>query len=411
MSSETLVAAGPIDGDGGHERAHRARALIAAFAITQTVGYGVLYYAFAVLLTPMVADLHTSTAAVTATLTFAVLVSATAAIPIGRWLDRHGGRSLMTTGSILGTVAIAAWSQVHNLAQLYVVFAAIGLASAMVLYEAAFAVIVRTADADRRPSALLAITIVAGFASSIFLPLTGALTEHLGWRGALLALAALHGAITIPLHALVVPGRLSARTPKPPAASGRAMNLRTALRDRGFWLLVAGFSLQGAAVATIAVHLVAYLTRVGHSLVFATTIAGLLGVLSVTGRLVTTGLRYRASTATVTATVFALQGLAVAFLPALGHSSAGAVVCVVAFGFGFGVASLARPALLAQRYGTIAYATISGALTLPATIAKATAPLVAAVIYTAAGSYTPVMTAAAAACLTAAACLAMAGRR
>ena len=45
--------------------------LLAALGATQTVGYGVLYYAFAVYLTPMASDLHASTATVTGALTLA----------------------------------------------------------------------------------------------------------------------------------------------------------------------------------------------------------------------------------------------------------------------------------------------------------------------------------------------------
>ncbi|MBX6723181.1 MAG: MFS transporter, partial [Dactylosporangium sp.] len=147
--------------------------------MTQTVGYGVLYYAFSVLITPISADLRTDTAHVSAALTISVLIAAGAAIPVGRWLDRHGGRALMTAGSALGVVAVAAWSQVRTVGQLYAVFVLIGLASAMSLYEAAFSVLLATTDPARRDSALLTVTIVAGFASSIFFPLTGWLTTGL----------------------------------------------------------------------------------------------------------------------------------------------------------------------------------------------------------------------------------------
>ena len=55
--------------------------------------------------------------------------------------------------------------------------------------------------------------------------------------------------------------------------------------------------------------------------------------------------------------------------------------------------------MLAARYDTTGYATISGILTVPLTIAKAAAPLGAAALYTNTGSYTPVLAATAAACL------------
>lgn len=60
------------------------RDVVAALAITTTIGYGVLYYAFSALLAPMSHDLQISTTTATGALTTAVLVSAAMAIPVGR---------------------------------------------------------------------------------------------------------------------------------------------------------------------------------------------------------------------------------------------------------------------------------------------------------------------------------------
>jgi predicted MFS family arabinose efflux permease len=389
----TVVPVATVDG-GGRTRVRR---LVAVFAVTQTVGYGVLYYAFSVLLTPITADLHTSTAHVTLALTISVLIAAVAAIPVGRWLDRHGGRALMTTGSLLGATAVAAWSQIHTLWQLYAVFVLIGLASAMSLYEAAFSVLIAIAEPGRRDSALLSVTIVAGFASSIFFPLTAWLTDAVGWRAALLVLAGLLAATAIPSHLTAVPGRNAHRLHSRVRSGATATE---ALRDRRFWLLAAAFILHAAAVSAVGVLLVAFLRQAGHTATVAAALAGLLGVLSVTGRLATTGLARRHGMTTVTAAVLAIQAIGIAALPYLGQSVAGAAACVIAFGLGFGVATIARPAIVAARYGTARYATIAGTLTLPMTVAKAVAPLGAALL-------TPgvFMAVAAGACLSAAALL------
>ena len=72
------------------------------------------------------------------------------------------------------------------------------------------------------------------------------------------------------------------------------------------------------------------------------------------------------------------------------------------FGLGFGVASLAGPALLADRYGTTAYASIAGTLAAPVTLAKAGAPLGAAALYTATGDYLGVLVIVGGLCLLAA---------
>ncbi|MBG0830769.1 MFS transporter [Planomonospora sp. ID67723] len=372
--------------------------MVAALAITQTAGYGVLYYAFAVLLTPMQRDLHAGTGQIAGALTVSVLTTALAAPLVGRLLDARGGRSPMTAGSALGAVAVLAWSQVTTLVQLYAVLAVVGLAASMVLYEAAFAVVIAVSTPARRPRALLAITIVAGFASSVFLPLTGFLVGEFGWRTALTLLGAAYGLLAVPLHALTLPGRDRVRGRAGPAPGPHRSELvRTALRGRAFWLLAAAFLAQTGAVAVMGVLLVAYLIALGHPPLLAATVAGLLGVLSVTGRLVSTALSTRWPVALVTAAIFTLEGAAAVLMPLIGRSTAGAVVAVTLFGLGFGVATIARPALLAERYGTSAYGSISGALALPVMAAKAGAPLLAATMVPIVG-YTTVMAGVAFAC-------------
>jgi hypothetical protein len=152
------------------------------------------------------------------------------------------------------------------------------------------------------------------------------------------------------------------------------------LRDKGFWLLTTAFVLHGAAVYSVGVHLVGYLRHAGHTTTVAATLAGLLGLLSVTGRLATTGFARRHSMGMVTAVVLLVQSAGAAALTQLGRTVAGAAACIVAFGLGFGVSTIARPAIVADRYGTARYATIAAAMTLPITLAKAVAPLAAATV-------------------------------
>ncbi|MER5626748.1 MFS transporter [Streptosporangium sp. NPDC002544] len=374
--------------------------------MTQTIGYGVLYYAFSVFLTPMAADLHASGAQIAAALTGSILIAALCAPLVGRLLDAHGGRGLMTAGSIIGTLAVLAWSRVENLPQLYAAFAAIGIACAMVLYESAFAVIVSWFDGPTpghghgRANALLALTVVAGFASTIFLPLTGLLVDSYGWRTALVVLAVIYAVAAIPLHAFVV-RRPALAGHRPATTHERAQVVKTATRARPFWLLVIAFTANGGAAAVMSVLLITYLIHLGHSPVLAATLAGLLGVLSVTGRLLTTGLQRRLPAPLIAAAIFALQGVAAALLPPAGHTVPGAIGCVLGFGLGFGIASITLPHLLLQRYGSSAYASLSGRIAAFSVADKALAPLGAVALAQAVG-YQWVMATVALACTIAA---------
>jgi hypothetical protein len=228
-------------------------------------------------------------------------------------------------------------------------------------------------------------------------------------------LAVLHGLLTIPAHLLLrrPPTTAAASTTAataPHAGSGRGAGTAAAVRDRAFWLVVAAFVAHAAAVATIGVHLVAYLIELGHPPALAATIAGGLGVLSVTGRLVTTGAQRRWTTSTVAATVFLLQAAAALALPIVGSHTAGAILAVLGIGLGFGVATIARPALLADRYGITNFATISGILTVPLVTTKAIAPLAAAALHQSTGSYTTTAITVGLCCATAAGGLILAAR-
>jgi MFS family permease len=100
--------------------------LVATLAVTETTSYGVLAYAFGVFLAPMQQDLGWSPTALTGAYALAIVVSGVAAIPVGRWLDRHGARVLMTAGSAAATLLVLAWAHVTDLATFYGIWVGIG---------------------------------------------------------------------------------------------------------------------------------------------------------------------------------------------------------------------------------------------------------------------------------------------
>jgi MFS family permease len=86
------------------------------------------------------------------------------------------------------------------------------------------------------------------------------------------------------------------------------------------------------------------------------------------------------------------------------------VVFVVLFGLGFGVGTIARPALLADAYGTTQFGTLSALAMVAFTTAKTAGPFAAGLLLTATGSWTPVLLGLLVATVLAAAAVAHAGR-
>ncbi|MBM7517550.1 MFS transporter [Nocardioides nitrophenolicus] len=353
------------------------RRLVTAFALTSAVTYGAMINAFPVLIIPMAADLGVSRTAVTGAATISVLVGAVVALPIGRLLDAWGGRLVMTTGSVVGALSVVAWSQADSLWTLYAAFAGIGIALATSTYEAAFSVLVIATEARHRDRAILAVTMLAGAVTFLYYPLAGWLEPQLGWRGTVLLFGLVVGASAVPVHLVAVPGR---RTHLAVARERTGSGVGTALRSRGFWLLCAAFVVQAGATAAFQLQLVSWLRDVGHSTAFASTVPLAIGVLMLVVRLGLPALVRLLGMTALSVAAFALQGVGMLAMPLVAHSPALLLVCVGTVGAGIGVATIARPSLVADRFGALRFASILGVLTALVALSRAASPPVAVAV-------------------------------
>ena len=373
--------------------------LVVTLGVTETISWGILYYAFTVYLAPMQAELGWSRGDMTGAFSLALLLAGLAAIPVGRWLDRHGPRLLMTIGSIAATLLVLAWSNVVSLQQLYLIWAAIGLTMSATLYDPAFATASRWFE-RQRVRALTLITLMAGFASTIFIPLAGWLVQVEGWRPSLVILAAVLAGGTIAPHALLLRrrpedlglrpdgGRLVRRSDEAPRRPG--MQVSQALRHASFAWLTAAFWLATVSTAAVGVHFFPYLQDRGYDATFAASLTGLIGAMQVGARLLLTPFGNRVQPRLLAASILALQPLSLLALLLI-RSTAGVVVFVILFGAQRGLNTLARPALLADLYGAAQFASIAGVLQFALSLAQAAAPFGAGAAYDALHSYEPVL--------------------
>ncbi|MDQ1818066.1 MFS transporter, partial [Massilia sp. CCM 9210] len=144
---------------------------IGILAITQIISWGSIYYAFSIVAPAIARDVGLRGELVYGAFSWSLLVAGLASTPVGMLLDRLGGRHVMATGSLVCGTGLLWLSHCTGLASYYGAFTLLGLAMALTLYEAAFATINRKFDADAR-RAISTLTLFAGFASTIFWPLT-----------------------------------------------------------------------------------------------------------------------------------------------------------------------------------------------------------------------------------------------
>jgi MFS family permease len=319
----------------------------------------------------------------------------------------------MTAGSVVGVVAAVcvAWSP--TLAAFFAAWLVAGFAMSATFYAPAFAAVTGWAgsDATARVRALTAVTLVAGFSSTIFAPLSAVLLDQLGWRGTYLVLAAILVA-TVPAHAI---GLAAPWTPFTPAGShtgdGAGPEPAVSWHSLDFLLVTAALTLAGFTVFASIIDLVPLLVQQGLSTTQAAVALGIGGAGQVAGRLLygpvlaPLGLRTR--------TVLTLAGVAATTAAlAVVHSPLVAVLALsFVAGSARGIFTLIQATGIADRWGTVGFgvrnAIVSGAIM----AATAVAPWVGAALAEVLDSYSAAFLVLAAASVLATAVIAFADAR
>lgn len=381
----------------GQTRAEEPRGgwpLVWALAAAQLISWGAIYYSFSLFVAPMEAEFGWSRTTINGALSLGLLVSGFAAYPVGTWIDRYGGRTVMTLGSALGAALLAVWSTIESPPALYVIWAGLGLAMAATLYEPVFAVLTRSFPRSYR-TRITALTLVGGFASTVFIPLTQIAIAWLGWRDALLALALCVLAACVPVHAFLLRdgvGQGGSGTPSSQETRRIAADaFRRALRHPSFWGLAVCFTAYYATFSAMTFHIIPLLTERGVPLATVVGAIATVGPAQVVGRIVLLALGPRLRTAAVGRLVVLMLPAAFLVLIAFPRSLGALFVFAVLYGGANGLMTIVRGTAVPDLMWFEGYGAINGALTFPSNVAKGIAPFGAALIWGAAGGYDAVL--------------------
>lgn len=367
------------------------RRFIAALGVGQITCWGALYYSFPLLAEPIAREFGLSKPEIYATATAGLAVAGVAAYPLGAAIDRGHGRTVMVGGAVLGAALLFALSLVEAAWGLFPLFAGIGLAQAMTMYEPAFAVVARRFGAEAR-AGITTLTLWGGFASTIFVPLIQLLIDFGGWRGALPALAGLTLlCAALPYALTITPDRQAAKSQ--PAAQA-AVGLGWALRRPVFWGLAAAFTLYYGVFSALSFHLYPLLLERGFDAVMVVAAIALIGPAQVAGRLIIWAFADRQPVRAIGAITVAGLPAAVLLLWLAPPGFAPLAAFAVLYGAANGVMTIVRGLAVPEMLTNQAYGAINGALAAPSILAKAAAPLAAAYLWSAAGSYDAVLAAA-----------------
>ncbi len=367
--------------EAGPEVDPRAQRVLVALCVTVTIAYGVLYYAFTVLAPAIVEDTGWSATAVTAAFSAGSLLGALAGILTGRVMQRRGPRAVMTAGSLVGTAAIVVVATAPSYPLFVAGWLLAGAASTGMFYPPAFAALTQWFG-TRRVRAITTLTLVAGFASTIFAPLTAFLGEEFGWRTTYLILAGLVFAVTAPLHGLALRLPWHAGADQPHGRPDRQI-----LTSRPFLVLSGAAAVSSLAMYASLVHLVPLLLEHDISVQLAAWALGLSGAGQVAGRLLYPMLDRRLDPNPRAALVIAIMAATLLLLALIPGPLVLLMAIAVISGAARGLFTLIKATVVSDHWGTERYAALNGVYTAPAGIAAALAPAFGAGVAAWTGSY------------------------
>lgn len=347
-------------------------AIIVALGVTQIIGYGTLYYAFSILASDMAKDLSWPVEWIFAALSLSLLAGGLIAPWFGILIDRHGAGRLMAIGSGCAAAALVACSLAPNRSAFVGALIAIEVAASLVQYGAAFALLVQLRPATAQRS-ITYLTLIGGFASTIFWPITAFLHAQMSWRYVYVIFAGLNLLICLPLHAWLAHGLAQSRRVVATQVEPVIGKLSAARRPMGFILMVVAFSLQSFVASAVLIHMVPLLSSLGLAAT-AAIIGTFFGPAQVLSRLVNMAFGRNLSPVVLATLAAGLMSGAVLVLVLSAPMVPGAMMFAILFGLGNGLFSIVLGTLPLLLFGSDGYGRLQGRVASARLVVSATAP-------------------------------------
>jgi MFS family permease len=360
-----------------------ARRAVIGLGLTQIIAWGSLYYAIGVLGPTLAQALELSATAIYGGYSLSLAAGALLAPAIGRAIDRHGGRRVMTAGSAVAALGLALAAQAQGAASYFLACVVLGVGVGATLYDAAFAALTQIAGRRAR-RAITLLTLFGGFASTVFWPLTSWLLTLTGWREIFWLYAGAHLLACLPAHWLLLadePDQAAFAAPAESALAERDGALRGRSRRAAFWLFALALTAQSFAFAGLAAHLMPVLGGVGLDARAAVIVGMAIGPAQVLARLIEmlSGTRHDALSVARTSAVLLLVGVGCLALAKAMHPAA-AFAFALAYGLGNGLSTIAKGAVTLHLFGSARYGRTLGELSAPSLAARSAAPTVFSLI-------------------------------
>jgi hypothetical protein len=285
----------------------------------------------------------------------------------------------MTASSAIAATALAACAFAPGKITFVAALIAIETASNLVQYGAAFALLVQIRPRIARRS-ITYLTLIAGFASTIFWPITTVLHEHMSWQSVYLIFAALNLVVCLPIHAWLSHSVSKTRRREVGEAAKRVEpSLQPSVRTPAFILMVTGFALESLVNAAVLVHMVPVMFALGLG-AMAVIVSTLFGPSQVLSRFINMVFGGGLSQLTLALISAVLLPVALVILITTAPSVPGALVFAIVFGLGSGLSSIVQGTLPLALFGSEGYGKRQGQILSVRLAISSTAPFALALM-------------------------------
>jgi MFS family permease len=362
---------------------------IIALGLTQTLAWASSTYLIAIVASPIARDLGLPVSTVFAAFSVALVVMGLTGPAVGREIDRRGGRGALAASNLVLAAGLGLLGLASNAAMLFAAWILLGAGMALGLYDAAFAALVRIFGTRAR-GPITAITLIAGFASTVGWPLTALIVEHHGWRASCFAWAAMHLLVALPLNLLLIPKTRdgvaqdvnASSSAKGSALSGDADGSIGRYQKRALVLVTLFASMAAFVTSAMAAHLPGLLQAAGTAPTAALTAAALVGPAQVAARLLEflAAQRLKLHSLFTARAAVALHPVGAFLLILFGGSPFAASAFALLHGAGNGMVTIARGTLPLAIFGPEGYGHRQGVIGVTARSMQAVAPFAFGVV-------------------------------
>ncbi len=337
--------------------------------------YGAWYYAFGVLLDPILDDTGWRETWLSGSFSAGMILIGLGSMFGGRLLDRLGPRTVFGLSATLAAVGLGSASWTSH-AGVFAVGAALGMGSlgALGFYHITMATVVRL-HPDNAHRAIAMLTIWGAFSSPVYLPLTSWLNDQLGWR---ITVRLLLGSALLALVAamIAVPNVIASADEERPSIRKVAAAATAPGDARAF---TAAIALVGIATSVVLSYQVPVMVAAGLPATTAAAAAGARGFCQLGGRLPLGAIVTRIGTAR--ALYVALSAITVgSVILAVSSRLAIALVFAVVVGFGIGAFSPLQGMRAAELYDRSSLGATMGFQSTIGQLVGAVGPLLAGVV-------------------------------